>query len=139
MDRDYELLANGIKNESDVSRQVGIVDEMVAAGVDAIVIAPADSKVLIPALQKAKNAGVVIVNIDNRLDTEFMAKVGVSIPFVGPRQSRWSQEGRRFLGQQTFQDRQSRNPGRQNHSFQRSSASAWVRGRNEGGRYRGRF
>ncbi|MFK8111156.1 MAG: sugar ABC transporter substrate-binding protein [Rubripirellula sp.] len=81
---DYELLANGIKNESDVSRQVGIVDEMVAAGVDAIVIAPADSKVLIPALQKAKNAGVVIVNIDNRLDTEFMAKVGVSIPFVGP-------------------------------------------------------
>jgi ribose transport system substrate-binding protein len=81
---EYELLANGIKNESDVSRQVGIVEEMVAAGVDAIVIAPADSKVLVPALRKAQEAGIVVVNIDNRLDTEFMQQQNVTIPFVGP-------------------------------------------------------
>jgi ribose transport system substrate-binding protein len=80
----YELLVNGIKDESDLGRQVALVDEMVAAGVDAIVIAPADSKALVPALRKAKKAGVVVVNIDNRLDTEVLQQENVAIPFVGP-------------------------------------------------------
>lgn len=80
----YELLVNGIKDESDLGRQVALVDEMVAAGIDAIVIAPADSKALVPALRKAKKAGVVVVNIDNRLDREVMQQENVAIPFVGP-------------------------------------------------------
>ena len=45
----YELVVNGIKDERDLSRQVALVEEMVASGVDAIVIAPADSKALVPA------------------------------------------------------------------------------------------
>ena len=57
---------------------------MVAAGVDAIVIAPADSRALVPALRKAIQAGVVVVNIDNRLDAEILQQEEVSIPFVGP-------------------------------------------------------
>jgi len=81
---EYELLVNGIKDESDLGRQVALVDEMVAAGVDAIVIAPADSKALVPALRKARKAGVVVVNIDNRLDADVLQQEGVSIPFVGP-------------------------------------------------------
>ncbi|WP_417748419.1 sugar ABC transporter substrate-binding protein [Rosistilla oblonga] len=80
----YELLVNGIKDESDLGRQVALVDEMVAAGVDAIVIAPADSKALVPALRKAQQAGVVVVNIDNRLDAEVLKSENVTIPFVGP-------------------------------------------------------
>ena len=80
----YELIVNGIKDERDLSRQVAIVDEMVALRVDAIVIAPADSKALIPALKKAKAAGIVVVNIDNKLDQELLAKEQVKIPFVGP-------------------------------------------------------
>lgn len=80
----YDLLVNGIKDESDLGRQVALVDEMVAAGVDAIVIAPADSKALVPALRKARQAGVVVVNIDNRLDAEVLQAEKVTIPFVGP-------------------------------------------------------
>ncbi len=80
----YELLSNGIKDESDLARQVGLVDEMVASGVDAIVIAPADSKALVPALRKAKKAGVVVVNIDNRLDEEILRRENIAVPFVGP-------------------------------------------------------
>ena len=45
----YELIVNGIKNESDLAQQVALVDQMIALGVDAIVIAPADSKALVPA------------------------------------------------------------------------------------------
>ncbi len=80
----YQLLVNGIKDESDLGRQVALVDEMVAAGVDAIVIAPADSKALVPALRRAKKAGVVVVNIDNRLDVDVLKQENVAIPFVGP-------------------------------------------------------
>ena len=81
---DYDLVVNGIKDERDLSRQVALVEEMVAAGVDAIVIAPADSKALVPALRRAKKAGVVVVNIDNKLDQQILQQEGVSIPFVGP-------------------------------------------------------
>ncbi|PAY17224.1 LacI family transcriptional regulator [Rhodopirellula sp. SM50] len=81
---EYELIVNGIKDERDLSRQVALVDEMVAAGADAIVIAPADSKALVPSLRKAINKGVVVINIDNQLDAEVLASEGVKIPFVGP-------------------------------------------------------
>ncbi|MFN3189494.1 MAG: sugar ABC transporter substrate-binding protein [Aureliella sp.] len=81
---EYELVVNGIKDERDLSRQVALVDEMVASGVDAIVIAPADSKALVPALRKAMKAGVTVVNIDNRLDASVLQQEGISIPFVGP-------------------------------------------------------
>ncbi len=80
----YELLAVGIKDERDLGRQVALVDEMVAAGARAIVIAPADSKALVPALRKAQEAGVVVINIDNRLDRDVLEQEGVQIPFVGP-------------------------------------------------------
>jgi len=80
----YQLTVNGIKDERDLSRQVALVDEMVASGVEAIIIAPADSKALIQVLRRAQEAGVVVVNIDNRLDVDTLAKEGIKIPFVGP-------------------------------------------------------
>lgn len=81
---EYELISGGIQDERDVSRQVSLVEEMVAAGADAIVIAPADSKALVSALRRAQREGVVVVNIDNRLDAEVLRSEGVTIPFVGP-------------------------------------------------------
>ncbi len=81
---DYELIVNGIKNETDLTEQVGLVEQMVAQGVQAIVIAPADSKALIPALKRAKDAGVLVINIDNKLDAETLKIAGLQVPFVGP-------------------------------------------------------
>jgi ribose transport system substrate-binding protein len=81
---DFDLVVNGIKNETDLSEQVSIVEQMVATGVAAIVIAPADSKALVPALKRAVAAGIVVVNIDNRLDADALKEAGISIPFVGP-------------------------------------------------------
>jgi len=81
---EYELLANGIKDELDVSRQIDLVEQMIAQKVDAIVIAPADSKALVPVCKKAQQAGIVVVNIDNKLDKDVLASSGVKFPFVGP-------------------------------------------------------
>ncbi len=80
----YDLIVNGIKDERDLSRQVALVDEMIAQGVQAIVIAPADSKALVSACKRAKDAGIVVVNIDNKLDADVLADQGIAVPFVGP-------------------------------------------------------
>ncbi len=81
---EYELIVNGIKGERDLKRQVDLVEEMVAQRVDAIVIAPADSKDLVSACKHAQEAGIAVVNIDNKLDSQVLADQGVKVPFVGP-------------------------------------------------------
>lgn len=91
----YELVVNGTKNEGDLSQQVALVEQMMTRGVDAIVIAPADSKALIPVLARAQRSGIAVVNIDNRLDTDALVEAGVSIPFVGPD----NREGARAVGE----------------------------------------
>jgi ribose transport system substrate-binding protein len=80
----YELIVNGIKDERDLSRQVALIDEMVGQGVDAVVLAPADSKALVSVCKRALDAGVVVVNIDNKLDAQVLADRGIKVPFVGP-------------------------------------------------------
>ncbi len=92
----YDLIVNGIKDERDLARQVSLVEEMVAQGVDAIVIAPADSKALVTALKRAADAGIAVVNIDNRLDPEVLKEANLKVPFVGPD----NRKGARAVGQE---------------------------------------
>jgi len=80
----YDLIVNGIKNETDLAEQVNLVEQMIAQQVNAIVIAPADSKALITVLKRAKDAGILVVNIDNKLDSDALNQAGLSVPFVGP-------------------------------------------------------
>jgi len=81
---EYDLTAVGIKNELDVAQQVKFVELKIAQGVDAIVIAPADSKSLVPVCKRAMDAGIVVVNIDNKFDADVLKDKGVTVPFVGP-------------------------------------------------------
>jgi len=81
---EYDLIVNGIKNETDLAEQVSVVEQMVAQRVNAIVIAPADSKALVTVLKRAKEAGTLVVNIDNKLDADALKAAGLTIPFVGP-------------------------------------------------------
>lgn len=80
----YDLKVVGIRNEEDVAQQVDLVEMIIAQGADAIVIAPADSEALIPICKKAIAAGIVVVNIDNKLDRARLEAEGIQIPFVGP-------------------------------------------------------
>lgn len=81
---EYELISTGIKNETDVDQQIALVEHMVAQKVDAIVLAPADSKALVPACKHARDAGVIVINIDNKLDADALKEKGLAVPFVGP-------------------------------------------------------
>ncbi len=80
----YDLIVNGIRNETDLDGQMNLVDQMIAQQVDAIVIAPADSQALITVLKRARDAGILVINIDNKLDSATLEQAGLNVPFVGP-------------------------------------------------------
>jgi ribose transport system substrate-binding protein len=82
--QDYDLIVVGIKDEQDVAKQIDLVELMIAQGANAIVIAPADSKALVPVCKKAMDSGIIVVNIDNKFDAAVLAEKNVKIPFVGP-------------------------------------------------------
>ncbi len=70
--------------ETDIEKQIGIVEDMIAKGVDAILIAPAGSKEIVPSLVKAKEAGVIVINLDNRVDLGAAAAAGLQLDaYVG--------------------------------------------------------
>ncbi|WP_310619932.1 sugar ABC transporter substrate-binding protein [Flexibacterium corallicola] len=81
---DYELLAVGMQNETDFESQINAVENFITQGVDAIVVAPADSRAMVRPLKKAMKAGIVVVNFDVALDAEAKKQQGVELAFVGP-------------------------------------------------------
>jgi ribose transport system substrate-binding protein len=92
---EFDLIVNGIKDELDVARQIDLVEQMIAQKVDAIVLAPADSRALVPVTRRALEAGIIVVNIDNRLDAAVLRDQGVRVPFVGPD----NRKGARLVGE----------------------------------------
>jgi len=78
-----ELLVKTAAQETSIEQQIQIVEDMIADGVNAIVIAPGDSQRLIPVIKKAIDRGIKVVNIDNRLDPVAVEAAGLNpIPFV---------------------------------------------------------
>jgi ribose transport system substrate-binding protein len=92
---DFDLVTNGIKDETDTVNQIRIVEQMIVSKVDAIVLAPADSKALVPVVKKAVDAGIIVINIDNQLDPGVLKDKGINVPFVGPD----NRKGARLVGE----------------------------------------
>jgi ribose transport system substrate-binding protein len=81
---DLTLVPVGMHSETDIDTQVNAVENFITKKVDAIVIAPADSRALVPPLARAIKAGIVVINIDVALDEAAKKQAGVSLAFVGP-------------------------------------------------------
>ena len=78
-----DLQVKTAAQETSIEQQIQIVEDMIAAKVDAIVIAPGDSQLLVPVLKKAADSGIKLVNLDNRLDPEAVKQAGLPpIPFI---------------------------------------------------------
>ncbi|MBN2004830.1 MAG: ABC transporter substrate-binding protein [Anaerolineae bacterium] len=58
----------GAQSESNINEQINIVESAIDRGVKAIVLAPSDTKALIPVVEKAKAAGITVVIIDSLLE-----------------------------------------------------------------------
>lgn len=77
------LIVKTAAQETSIEQQIYIVDELIQDGVDAIIISPGDSLALIPVLKKAQEAGIVVINIDNRLDPAYSQSEGLqTIPYI---------------------------------------------------------
>jgi ribose transport system substrate-binding protein len=77
---------------SSAAKQVADVDSMIAQGVDLIFLAPREEKPLVPAVMKAKRAGIPVILLDRKVD-EGVAKPGRDyVTFIG---SDFVEEGRR--------------------------------------------
>lgn len=78
-----DLLLRTGAEETSLEQQVQIIEDLINAGTDAIVIAPGDSRRLVPTIKKAADSGIKLVNIDNRLDAQALAEVGLApLPLV---------------------------------------------------------
>lgn len=92
------LLVKTASQETSIEQQIQIIEELIQMKVDAIVIAPGDSLRLVPVLKRAQEAGIRIVNIDNRLDPEAMKKQGLAqVPFVSVDNEKAAYESVRFI------------------------------------------
>ncbi|MBL8173786.1 MAG: substrate-binding domain-containing protein [Bryobacterales bacterium] len=65
-----EVLWNGPSSETEYSRQIQIVDSMVARHVDGIAIAAAERKALVQAVERATDSGMPVTVFDSGLDSE---------------------------------------------------------------------
>jgi len=57
----------GAQSESNINEEINIVESAIDRGVKAIVLAPSDVTALVPAVKKAKDAGIPVVIIDSLL------------------------------------------------------------------------
>jgi len=96
----YELKSFGMQSETDIESQINAVDNFVTQGVNALVIAPADSRALIQPLKRAVAAGIIVVNIDVQLDPDALKAADVEIPYMGPD----NREGARMSGEVLAKD-----------------------------------
>jgi ribose transport system permease protein len=86
-----EATAQGIRlvslaadRETDVERQYQIIENLIQQKVDAILLAPAGSKELVPAIRKANDAGIPILILDTRIDEAAAYSMGAKVlTFIG--------------------------------------------------------
>jgi ribose transport system substrate-binding protein len=91
-----ELEVQAPAQETDKERQFAMVQDLTAKGVDAILIAPADSKGIVPALKAAQDKNILVINLDNRVDTETASAAGLNLAaYVGAD----NEEGGKLAGQ----------------------------------------
>lgn len=91
-----ELEVQAPAQETDKERQFAIVQDVSARGVEAILIAPADSKGIVPALRQAAEKNILVINLDNRVDKDSASAAGLSLDsYVGAD----NEEGGRLAGE----------------------------------------
>ena len=65
-----KLMSAAGKFDGDNSGQVTAIENMVTAGAKAILITPSDTKAIVPAIKKARDAGVLVIALDTPTDPQ---------------------------------------------------------------------
>ena len=78
-----QLDVQAADQHASAAAQLTIVENMITAGVDGICIVPSSSEGLSVALQKCKEAGIPVINLDTKINKEVLDEAGLSVPFFG--------------------------------------------------------
>ncbi|WP_439257935.1 sugar ABC transporter substrate-binding protein [Lonepinella sp. BR2271] len=81
--KDVDLIIQVAEKEDSTEQLIGLVENMIAKKVDAIIVTPNDSIAFIPAFQKAEKAGIPIIDLDVRLDADAAKAAGLNFNYVG--------------------------------------------------------
>lgn len=93
-----DLQVKTATQETSIEQQIQLVEQEIRSKAKAIVIAPGDSMRLVPVLKKAQDAGIQIVNIDNRLSADAMAAVSMKpVPFISVNNEEGAYQAAKFL------------------------------------------
>ena len=99
-----ELRVKTATQETSIEQQIQLVEQEIQAHTKAIVIAPGDSTRLVPVLKKAQDAGIHIVNLDNRLSAEAMAAIGMKpVPFISVNNEEGAYQAAKFIADKVHQ------------------------------------
>jgi ribose transport system substrate-binding protein len=83
-DLDVDLVVQAAERETDVERQMQIVENLIQARVGALALTPSGSREVVPVVGKANAANIPVVIVDTRLDQKAAADAGVkTASFVG--------------------------------------------------------
>ena len=78
------LVSLAADRETDVERQYQIIENLIQQRVDAILLSPAGSKELVPAIVKANEAGIPVLILDTRIDEAAARSMGARVvTFIG--------------------------------------------------------
>lgn len=69
-ENDVDLLTATGESDVDVESQLQALERMTAAGADGILIAPTDSEAVVPAIEAAREAGVIVIAVDTPTEPE---------------------------------------------------------------------
>jgi fructose transport system substrate-binding protein len=67
-EHNVELLTATGRSDVDVESQIEALERMTADGADGILIAPTDSEAVVPAIERAREAGVIVIAVDTPTD-----------------------------------------------------------------------
>ncbi len=68
---------------SSAAQQLTIIENMIANGVDGILLVPSSSDGLESALKQCKEANIPVINLDTKLTQNVIDNVGIKVPFYG--------------------------------------------------------
>jgi ribose transport system permease protein len=77
--RRIHLVSLAADRETDVERQYQIIENLIQQEVDAILLSPAGSKELVPAIRKANDADIPVLLLDTRIDENAARSMGVRV------------------------------------------------------------
>ncbi len=79
-----ELVVQAAEREIDVERQMQIIENLIQRKVNALIIAPAGSREIVPVVVKANQAGIPVLVVDTRVDPPSLkAAGGQTAAFIG--------------------------------------------------------